>query len=158
MILYHGGTEVIKCPVCRFGRANLDFGPGFYLTDILEQAKSWSLRQARDRGLQPLVNIYEFDHESAVRYFRYRHFEAYDESWLDFILDNRSGESPWTDYDIVEGGIANDRVIDTVELYSIGILSKEDALGRLAYHQPNNQICILNQEVADKYLKFLNVI
>lgn len=64
---------------------------------------------------------------------------------------------PWAKYDIIEGGVANDRVIDTVELYTIGILDKASALGRLSEHQPNHQICILNQEILDRYLKFVKV-
>ena len=54
--------------------------------------------------------------------------------------------------------MANDRVIDTVELYTIGILDKASALGKLSEHQPNHQICILNQAILDKYLKFVKVI
>ena len=69
---------------------------------------------------------------------------------------------PWAQYDVVEGGVANDRVIDTVELYTIGILDKVSALGKLSdhqpNHQPNHQICILNQAILDKYLKFVEVI
>ena len=57
-----------------------------------------------------------------------------------------------------EDGVANDRVIDTVELYTIGILDKASALGRLSEHQPNHQICILSQPISDKYLKFVEVI
>ena len=158
MILYHGGTEVIESPVCKFGRPNLDFGQGFYLTDILEQAQSWASRQASDRKLNGVVNVYEFDYESAVNQYRYLHFETYNEEWLDFIVDSRKGKKPWVEYDIVEGGVANDRVIDTVELYSLGILSKQDALGRLSEHQPNNQICILNQDVVSKFLKFIKTL
>ena len=38
--------------------------------------------------------------------------------------------------------------------YVTGQISEEKALRELSKHQPNNQICILKQEVADKYLKF----
>ncbi len=65
---------------------------------------------------------------------------------------------PWSDYDIIEGGIANDRVVDTVNLFSLGLMDEETALSRLSEHQPNNQICILNQEVIEKYLSFKEVI
>ena len=65
---------------------------------------------------------------------------------------------PWGGYDIIEGGIANDRVIDTVNLYSLGLMDEDTALSRLAEHQPNNQICILSQEVIEKYLVFKEVI
>lgn len=154
MIVYHGGTEEIKHPVCKFGRPHLDFGQGFYLTDILEQAKSWAGRQAMDRDCKPVVNVYEFDYEEVKKNYRCLYFGEYDEAWLDFIVNSRRGYTPWASYDVVEVGIANDRVIDTVELYSIGLLSKDDALGRLSEHRPNNQICILNQDIVEKYLKF----
>lgn len=57
-------------------------------------------------------------------------------------------------YDIVEGGVANDNVIDTVEDYENGIITAEQVLGQLRYKKVNHQICILNQEIIDKYLTF----
>lgn len=59
-------------------------------------------------------------------------------------------------FDIVEGGVANDNVIDTVEDYENGIITAEQALGQLKYKAVNHQICILNQDIADKYLSFIN--
>ena len=58
------------------------------------------------------------------------------------------------EYDIVEGGVANDNVIDTVEDYEKGIITAEQALGQLKYKKVNHQLCILNQAVIDKYLTF----
>lgn len=43
-------------------------------------------------------------------------------------------------------------IIDTVNLYMSGLMSADVALQRLAQHQPNNQICLLNQNITDKYL------
>jgi len=45
MILYHGATMRVEHPLCDFGRADLDFGKGFYLTDLREQAEEWAARQ-----------------------------------------------------------------------------------------------------------------
>ena len=59
------------------------------------------------------------------------------------------------EYDIVEGGIANDNVIDTVEDYEKGIITAEQALGQLKYKKVNHQLCILNQNLIDKYLTFV---
>jgi hypothetical protein len=50
--------------------------------------------------------------------------------------------------------VANDRVVDTVNLYMAGLMDKATALRRLSEHQPNNQMCLLDQEIADKYLIF----
>ena len=158
MILYHGGTEAVMHPDCKKGRPDLDFGQGFYVTQLQDQAEGFARRKARDRRGKPVISVYEFDYEAAIKDCAYLNFEFYDEAWLDFVVDSRSGLKPWANYDIVEGGVANDRVIDTVELYTIGILDKTSALGRLSEHQPNHQICILSQAILDKYLKFVDVI
>ena len=158
MILYHGGTEAVMQPDCKKGRPDLDFGQGFYVTLLQDQAEGFARRKARDRKSKPVISVYKFDYEAAIEDCVYLNFEFYDEAWLDFVVESRSGLKPWANYDIVEGGVANDRVIDTVELYTIGILDKASALGRLSEHQPNHQICILSQTILDKYLKFVEVI
>lgn len=158
MILYHGGTESVMNPDCKAGRPDLDFGQGFYMTLLMDQAEGFAKRKAKDRKTKPVVSVYEFDYETAIHDCEYLKFEFYDEAWLDFVVSSRNGMKSWAKYDIVEGGVANDRVIDTVELYTIGILDKASALGRLSEHQPNHQICILNQAILDKYLKFVKVI
>ena len=45
--VYHGGTERVDVPICRLGRENLDFGRGFYVTDIKEQACRWAIATAK---------------------------------------------------------------------------------------------------------------
>ena len=80
-------------------------------------------------------------------------FEAYTEEWLDFVFDRRRGLDK-SDYDVVTGGVANDKVFDTVELYFQDMISKDEALKRLKYEKPNSQICIRTQRVVDAYLHF----
>ena len=75
--------------------------------------------------------------------------------WLDFILECRSGGSIYNSYDMIIGGIADDRVYNTMELYEDNLISKEEALKRLKYYKPNNQICIVNQDIIDKELKYI---
>lgn len=81
-------------------------------------------------------------------------FEHYDKAWLDFIAESRKEMRPWQDYDLIEGGVANDRVVDTVEAYIAGLISVELALSQLSYHKPNNQFCLLSQELTNRCLKF----
>ena len=46
MIVYHGSiVEVVKPEVNRSYR-NLDFGQGFYVTTVKEQAERWAKRKA----------------------------------------------------------------------------------------------------------------
>ncbi len=73
---------------------------------------------------------------------------------LDFIVDCRRGKTLWLNYDLIEGGVANDRVFDTIENYMAGQITKETALGRLQYEHPNNQISLLNQKLIDECLFF----
>ena len=153
-IVFHGATEVVEHPICSFGRLRLDFGRGFYITDIREQAERWAIRQSLDRGKPGLVNVYRLDKEACLREGRCKIFTAYDNEWLEFIVRCRKGYDPAVDYDYIEGGIANDRVIDSINLYLQGFYSKEDTLRRLSYHEPNNQICLLNQTLTDKYLHY----
>lgn len=153
--VYHGATCTIEGPLCNAGRRNLDFGCGFYLTDLREQAARWALRQAAERDLPPLLNIYELDMDCIHTTYRYLRFEAYDLAWLDFIADSRLGREPWRGYDYIEGGIADDRVINTIEDYLNGDIPADFALRRLAQHQPNNQMCLLSQSLIDECLHYV---
>ena len=47
-------------------------------------------------------------------------------------------------------------MIDTVEDYISGNITVDQALGKLRYTSPNNQICILSQSLLDKYLRFVD--
>ena len=152
--VYHGGTEKIEQPHCKLGRVNLDFGQGFYVTDLKEQAQTWVNNMARSRKRIPVLNRYIMDRESIIRTYRCKIFTAYDKEWLEFIVVNRQGLNEAQKYDYVEGGVANDRVVDTVNLCIAGLMEMETALRELSKHQPNNQMCILNQEIINKYFIF----
>ena len=150
--LYHGSNAIVEQPLVDIGRKDLDFGPGFYLTPLFEQASKWAVRiKTIRRAGQAIVNIYEFTQPQNSKIKR---FDAYNKEWLDFIVDSRTGKQPWKDYDIIEGGVADDRVIDAVEAYINGYADVEHTLRQLVYHKPNYQICVLSQEVVDKCLQF----
>lgn len=154
LTVFHGATEIVDAPICAFGRPRLDFGLGFYVTDIREQAVRWAQTMAGRRGLQPVLNVYHLDRSKILSVAKFRIFTAYDGDWLDFIVANRQGRNASDGYDYVEGGIANDRVIDTVNLYMQGLIDSATALQQLAYYKPNNQICLLSQSLTDKYLHY----
>ena len=118
----------------------------------IEQASKWAVRiKTIRRAKQAIVNTYEF---ALPQDSKVKRFDAYDKEWLDFIVDSRKGKQPWSGYDIIEGGVADDRVIDAVEAYINGYADVEHTLRQLVYHKPNYQICILSQEIVDKYLQF----
>jgi len=152
--VYHGATETIKTPVAEAGRPNLDFGRGFYVTDIRQQAIDWAKKVADKRKETAVLNVYSLDRDIILSHFRYKVFEHYDGEWLDFIVASRIGMEPWKEYDYIEGGIANDRVVDTINLYIADLITREKALERLSEHSPNNQMCLINQQVIDKHLEY----
>lgn len=154
IFVYHGGTEQIENPICKFERKSLDFGQGFYVTDILEQAITWDENIALARNKAVVVNRYKLNREEILNNYRCKIFQSYDKEWLEFIVGNRTGQNTAAEFDYVEGGVANDRVIDTINLYISGLMDLNTALGELSKHQPNNQICILNQEIINKHLVF----
>lgn len=155
MKVYHGSTEIIQSPEVSKGRQGLDFGKGFYITDLQQQAESWANRMARIRLEDGIVNVYEFDVLIAKEKYSYKKFEEYDIEWLNFIVANRRGDKLVENYDVVEGGVANDRVIDTVEAYMSNMMPLETALKNLSQHRPNNQLCIRNQKVVAECLHFV---
>lgn len=155
--LYHGSYLSIPKPDAMVGRQNLDFGRGFYLTNIKEQAEAWATVVAGRKGRKasPVVSTYIFDDTLAESdSIKIKRFSSYDAEWLNYVVDCRKGKNNSQEYDIVEGGVANDNVIDTVEDYEKGVITAEQALGQLRYKKVNHQICILKQSVIDKYLKF----
>lgn len=154
MIVYHDSINIIEKPIVSAGRDNLDFGKGFYITDIWEQAETWASRLAERKDAVAIVNVYDLDLTKVQENYRYLKFPLYDENWLRFIVSCRTGGNEWIKYDIIEGGVANDRVVDTVEAYMAGFMPLEYALAELAKHQPNNQFCITNQNLIEECLTF----
>jgi len=151
VILYHGSYMVIEKPDLIHSRTDVDFGRGFYLTPIYEQAEKWCGKFKR-RGKPGVISRYEFS-ESAYCEIKVLRFDTYSEEWLDYVLNCRSGKDT-TDYDIVIGGIANDRVFNTVELFFDHLIDKEEAIKRLRYEKPNQQICFRTEAALNGYLHF----
>lgn len=152
MKLYHSSNVSITTPDIIHSRDYLDFGKGFYLTSLYDQALKYAQRFMR-RQQEAWLNTYEFEFNPAD--WKVIEFEAYNKNWLDFVSKCRAGKDD-TDYDMVIGGIANDKVILTLDRYFEGELSEDDALGLLKYEKPNNQFCIRSQIMLDKCLKHSN--
>ena len=151
MILYHGSYVKIEIPDLLHSRKNVDFGCGFYTTPLYEQAAKWCEKFKR-RGKNGIISRYQFD-ETAYQVLKILKFESYSEEWLNFILNCRTGNDK-TDYDIVIGGVANDKVFNTVELYFDNLIDKKEAIRRLRFEKPNLQICFRTQKALETYLQY----
>lgn len=151
--VFHGSYAKIEHPDLSFSRGALDFGRGFYVTAIYDQAVRWALRWRR-RGRPAIVNRYTFHDEMLPELdVEVKDFPAYDRDWLRFVADNRS-ELRQSRYDIVRGGIADDRVFNTLELFFAKLIPEDEALARLKYEKPNQQIRIGRQDLIDRLLIF----
>ena len=82
IIVYHGRIEKVESPVCNFGRWNLDFGQGFYVTGIRRQAADWATLVADRRKVAPIINRYSLDRDSILHEARCKVFTAYDKNSL----------------------------------------------------------------------------
>ena len=142
---------IVEHPDTQHSRKYLDFGRGFYLTTIHEQAVRYAQRFKR-RGQSAWLNIYELsDH---LEPWNIKKFESYDKEWLDFVAKCRNGENVGN-YDMVIGGIANDRVILTLDRYFAGELSQEETLGLLKFERPNIQYCIRSEKMLKESLTYI---
>lgn len=157
-ILYHGSTVIVNEPLANVGRKELDFGPGFYLTRDKEQAESWACTLAgRRKNANAVLNTFSFDVIAfEAEDFCKLIFPEYNIEWLDFIADSRKGKSPWKGMDWIEGGVANDSVISTVDAYVDGFITGEQALDKLVKEELRHQVCISRQAIIDKYLTFVS--
>lgn len=143
MTLYHGSSSEIAMPDLARSRANTDFGRGFYVTPLYEQAKKWCEKFKR-RGKDGVISRYTYE-ESREAELKTLKFDSYSEEWLDFILNCRSGKES-SNYDLVVGGVADDKVFNTVELFFDGLIDKAEAIRRLRYEKPNLQLCFRTEK------------
>ena len=156
--LYHGSSVEVRKPLVGIGRRKVDFGQGFCMTRVRKQAELWARTVASRRpGATAILNIYRFDNVKSIQLAagRYKKFGQYDLEWLEYVIDSRKGGKRQHSYDVVEGGVANDNVIDTVEDYENGVITADQALGQLAYKKVNHQICIHSQKIIDECVRFV---
>ena len=79
MEVYHASTVVVDRPDTTHSRSFLDFGPGFYVTTILDQAQKYGARFSR-RGKNAVLNIYQLADDLSK--WKVIEFKRYDEAWL----------------------------------------------------------------------------
>jgi hypothetical protein len=152
MKLYHSSNVSVERPDTKHSRQYLDFGKGFYLTTMYDQAVRYAQRFKR-RGQQAWLNTYELVYDD--QQWNIKRFEAYNKQWLDFVAQCRDGKDI-SSYDMIIGGIANDRVIITLDRYLTGEISQEEALGLLRFEKPNIQYCIRSERMLKECLSYIS--
>ena len=143
-ILYHGSTVKVEPPKVIEGRFTKDFGYGFYVTLISDQADSWSSRFSNG-----IVSKYIFN--SNFHNLSYIKFDR-DDEWLDFIVDCRLGKSH--KYDIVEGPMADNQIYNYVNDFIRGDISRAAFWELAKFKHPTHQIAFCSSKSIE-CLKFI---
>ena len=149
MILFHGSNiEIDKIDLNKC-RPYKDFGKGFYLTEIPDQAEKMARRVARIYGGRPCVTCFDFDNMTLLRSgLSVRSFDKPSKEWAIFVINNRSRTfQNRTDpecnidckYDIVTGPIANDDLALLFRQFSRKMISIEELVRGMEYKQLTNQ-------------------
>lgn len=151
MKLFHGSTAAIEHSDVAFSRPNLDFGPGFYTTSFQKQAERWALRKSQFNNETPIVNVYELIDLEGLNIMD---FQENDADWVEFVCARRRGEALLESYDLIIGGVADDKVYEAVNMYFRGLWDMETTLEALRFFEKNDQYCFVTQETIDSKLVF----
>lgn len=156
MILYHGTNCVVDKIDLNKCRPYKDFGKGFYLTTIKEQAEKMAKRVSRIYGGKPVVNVFRYD--SVVdNGINIKRFDAPTEEWARFVINNRNGEKTAGDnnsdnkYDIVIGPVANDDLALLFRQFSNGMIEIDTLIREMKYKKLTDQYSFHTE----KALRFL---
>jgi hypothetical protein len=144
MKVYHGSyieLEKIELAKCL---PQKDFGQGFYVTKFKHHAENWARVIGKKHNTQGFVTEFDYTESPfAQRICQIKHFDNYNEEWLDFVVANRQNEEEKAihDFDIVEGPVADDKVQNRIRDYLNGEIPKQEFLKELIYHEKTHQIC-----------------
>jgi hypothetical protein len=145
MKLYHGSYTKIREIDLSKSLPNKDFGQGFYVTKYREHAEDWATKMA-NKHKKTEGAVTEFDYtesDFARRICKIKHFDDYNDEWLDFVVMNRDETLPQPvhDFDIVEGPVADDKIQHRLKRFLAGKITREDFMTDLSKHAPTHQIC-----------------
>ena len=153
MIVYHGSTVAVENPDISHSYRPLDFGKGFYVTSVREQAVRWARRKAALLGSgKAIVSIY--DMQDNTDGLTVKTFDPDLLEWIDFVCGCRDGRHEFQQYDLICGKVANDRVFRVVDMYHMGIWEKERALKEIKVYPTYDQIAFITQKAIDQLLAF----
>ena len=158
MILYHGSNIQITEVDFEKCKPYKDFGKGFYLTEIEEQAHQMSRRTALIYGGEAVVSNFEFDIDAAMNdsSLLVKQFEEPNEEWALFVMANRNRENqhPFHQYDIVIGPVADDTIATLFRNFDDGIIDLSMLVSGLRYKNISSQY-FFHSPKATAYLRAL---
>ena len=150
MRLYHGSNVIIDTINLAMCRPYKDFGKGFYLTDIKEQAEKMAVRVSTIYGGSPVVNVFEIEDDfKKIDDIKVKDFGLETtEEWATFVMNNRN--RILTDvtnslcnqdnkYDIVIGPVADDNMALLFRQYENEMIDFATLLKGMIYKKTSSQ-------------------
>lgn len=149
IFLYHGSNTIIEEIDLQKTRPYKDFGRGFYLTSMKEQAEKMAQRVSRIYGGEPYVMEYIF-HEEKLKELELnaRIFERPSREWALFVINNRNRDyqdisnsecNHDEKYDLVIGPVADDDLALLFRQFSGGLISVEVLTEAMKFKKLTNQ-------------------
>ena len=139
LTLYHGSNIAFERPELRFSKTRRDFGTGFYTAMFKAQAEAWARNMMSRFGGDSYLYTFAFDVSSDLKVLE---FPAITVEWLEMVRTNRVLGGLQHHYDVVIGPVANDDTMRTIALYIDGVYAASEAMRRLGYSKPNNQVSL----------------
>lgn len=150
MKLYHGSNTRIDSINLAMCRPYKDFGTGFYLTDIKEQAERMAVRVSKIYGGIPLLNVFyiQDDFRTLSEYHIKDFGELTTEEWARFVMNNRNHTfadikstlcNRDNKYDIVIGPVADDNMALLFRQYENEMIDFATLLKGMVYKKTSSQ-------------------
>lgn len=140
VIVYHGSNMEVREPSLEYGRSDADFGVGFYVTLDYEMAEKWAAIKKKS-----VINSYELnlDKLDGMEF-------GLDKGWLDFIVQNRSGnkrmELDLSGIDYIMGATADDKLFSIIEQYEDNLIDVDSAIKAMNAMKIGRQIALRTED------------
>lgn len=161
MIVYHGSDHIIKEPQYLGGKADNDYGNGFYTTEYEDRARSWAVLNGIPE--MSIVNVYELETDDLDVLDLNDHGVL---AWIAEVVGNRGTSQEATgivgsrlvklyrkdssEYDIIKGYRADDSYTQVVEAFLMNQINIQE-VERLFYKGSlGNQIFLKSARAFEK--------
>lgn len=153
--------------------SELDFGPGFYLTNKIHTAENYAKLKSKLTHIEdnlPIVLEYNFSIEEIINQLdpknhKTLHLKGFNSDFGEFVFENRLksldldnpdyfNEDYYHDYDLVFGCITDGNPIEIFQNYKNQNITKTEAINKLKQSNSfGRQLTFCNQELANIFLK-----
>lgn len=166
-MLYHGSNNIIMAPSINGGKANNDYGKGFYCTKEIELAKEWACKSSADGFVNKynldmsdlnILNLNSPDYNilnwlAILTKFRgYWQMKSIAEQAKDFLQENYLIDI--APYDVIIGNRADDSYFAFAQDFIMGTISLQKLARAMTLGKLGEQI-VLKSEKAYSNLEYV---